>query len=250
MFNWLKNRGQKSHRVWDSGVDLPAPVNHSVIAIGDVHGRHDLLVMMLEFCRSEFPNHDIVLLGDVIDRGPDSAAVLRYLAENHDVATLMGNHEKMCLDFMLDPEEKAALWLTNGGADTLDSYGIDFRKGHPIELRNALITSMGGELARWLAGLKRVADFGSVVATHAGADPKVSIRKQNEKSLLWGRGTFSSQHRKDGLWIVQGHRIVEKPVVHHQRIMVDTGAFQTGQLSAAVLDSDNPHIRFMQVQAD
>lgn len=204
--------------------------------VGDIHGRDDLLELML--ARLLPREARIVFVGDYVDRGTGSAAVLRRLhalcAQRAGTVCLKGNHEDMMLRFLDDPEGTAA-WLTYGGLETLCSFGIDGAGGAPADLAIALRAAMGADMLAWLGALPLVHQSGNVALSHAGADPARAIEDQNEAALIWGETGYGRMQRSDGIWVVHGHVIVPRVAVQMGHINVDTGAYKTGRLSAVVL---------------
>ncbi|KAA9009316.1 metallophosphoesterase [Histidinibacterium aquaticum] len=212
--------------------------------VGDIHGRTDLLDSLLARLDLEAP---LVFVGDYVDRGPDSAGVLRRLREldrRGTVTCLTGNHEDMMLAALDDPEA-ARLWLRNGGLETLASFGLgagvlgggtEGRTKMARELREAL-----GETEAWLRERPLWHRSGNVVVAHAGLDPKTSPEAQVDSDLLWGHPDFGRRHRVDGLWVVHGHVIVDGAHSVPGRVAVDTGAYATDRLTAAVIERGEVH---------
>ncbi|EYD70408.1 metallophosphoesterase [Limimaricola hongkongensis] len=215
----------------------PAPAT-PFHAIGDVHGRLDLLAPLLRRIARRGSDHPIVVLGDMIDRGPDSAGVLRLLHHwrHEQLVCLAGNHEAMMLGFLADPVRRAALWLRNGGTESLGSFGIAppdlATPGAAAECAAALSRALG-PMENWLRGLPLRWSSGNVVAVHAALDPARPPGMQDEKTLLWGHPRFAGTPRRDGLWVVHGHVVQDAPSAEGGRIAVDTGAWFTGRLTAA-----------------
>ncbi|MFV1494703.1 metallophosphoesterase [Phaeobacter sp. JH20_36] len=206
--------------------------------IGDVHGCDDLLARLLERLDPALP---LVCLGDYIDRGEQSAAVLRRLMNRPDTTALMGNHEAMLLDFLIDPVAHAAIWLRNGGLQTLASFGVTGISEHSSAASleqgaAALRAAMGPEMIAWVEGLPTCCQSGNIFMAHAGADPGAPVSEQFRQQLLWGCPDARKGRRKDDIWVVHGHWIVTEPTVADGRIALDTGAFATGRLTAAEID--------------
>ena len=237
--NWLSNKPSP----------LPCPTQ-PICLIGDIHGRVDLLDAMLKRIAQE-PGADsarIVILGDMVDRGPHSAAVLQRLfklqtAKPDQVICLMGNHERMMLDFMTSPDTNES-WLSYGGRETAASYNLTIQ-GEPETLAQALSDAIPPNIMQWLTGLPLSWHADGLLAVHAAADPRLSATTQPERALLWGHRDFGRRARKDGFWVACGHVIVPEPVAAKGRIALDTGAWTTGILSAGWLDQDG--LRFIQV---
>lgn len=222
--------------------DAPLAPGEPLAVIGDVHGRDDLLGRLLDRLAEEAPEHKVVLVGDLMDRGERSVEVVHRLMRRDDLVVLRGNHEAMCLDFLEEPERQGPRWLRNGGLQTLASFGVGGLgiNPKPSALRDAaerLEVAMGAELISWLRTRPVRWQSGNVAVVHAGADPAVPIEEQEEAALLWGHPRFSSDARVDGIWVVHGHTILDEPVAVDGRIGVDTGAYATGRLTAALIRS-------------
>jgi serine/threonine protein phosphatase 1 len=221
---------------------LPPEPRTPFYAIGDLHGCVDLLETLLKRLEPSVP---VVFVGDYVDRGENSKEVLALLQGlNGDpdlrVQCLMGNHEDMLLSFLDNPEQYGRGWLRNGGLQTLASFGVAgvselsstealISAGH--QLRGA----MGEAQISWLRHLPLFWRSGTVAVVHAGTDPEHSIEDQDRQSLLWGHPDFHQTPRRDRLWVVHGHRIVDEPLVRNGIISIDTGAFATGRLTAALI---------------
>lgn len=219
-------------------------------AVGDVHGAARLLERLLEKIDADTvardaDDADLVLVGDYVDRGDDSRAVLdmiRALAcESPDMVTcLMGNHERMLLNFLDSPVKAGPRWLRYGGLQTLASFGIGGvteRSDGPAleEVRDRLAEAMGPDLMAWLRTLPLVWQSGDLAIVHAAADPALAIDEQPSQVLLWGHPEFERTPRRDGVWVVHGHTVVGEAGYRAGRVSVDTGACFTGRLTAAVI---------------
>ena len=229
--------------------ECPLSPEQTVYVIGDVHGRDDLLARLLEKVRRHtelFADDDamLVLVGDYVDRGEDSAKVLgrsKALTEElPNAVCLMGNHERMMLDFIDDPASTGARWLRYGGLQTLASFGIggvseNVSGADLIPVAERLRDAMGLGLERWVRNLPTHWVSGNLVVTHAALDPELPLAVQSEHCMLWGHPEFMRTTRRDGLWVAHGHVIVDMPLVAQGRVSVDTGAVFTGRLTAAVL---------------
>lgn len=222
------------------GFDTQAAPDAPFVAIGDIHGRDDLLRSLCDRLRGESPGLPIVLVGDYIDRGPHSAEVLRSLKSLSDdpsakIVCLMGNHEAMMVEFLDDPENAGSRWLLNGGAKTLESFGIDTADVPLPALRDHLRNMAGDDLLDWVRERPLMWQSGNVVVSHAGGDPARAPNPRRDHGLLWGHAKTRRVRRKDGLWMVYGHYVVETPKALPGRIEIDTGAWRTGQLTAAII---------------
>lgn len=233
---------------------LPAPKD-PICIIGDIHGRSDLLdTLVRQLCHEPHPGRTrVILVGDLIDRGPDSAGVLARVrdwcaapAPFAAVECLMGNHERMMLDFLENPQASGPHWLSNGGDATLESFGLSPHRRLPdttaaelfLAQRDALLCALPEGLHDWLLARPLIWQEDQLVITHAGADPDRPMDSQVDSSLLWGHRTFMTRTRSDGLWVAHGHVITRTPSARNGRIAVDTGAWRTGCLTAALLDAE------------
>lgn len=218
-------------------------------AIGDIHGCDSLLErLILKLATLAHPEARLVCVGDYVDRGEQSAEVLRRLFDMQKVAgdlmvCLMGNHEHMMLRFLDDPAEHGARWLRYGGLQTLASFKVSGLPGSAapdqewFALRDDFRTALGPDLESWVRGLPSLWETGNVSVVHAGADPSVPISDQQRSTLLWGHSEFSNMPRPDGQWVVHGHTIVDAAQAKGGRISVDTGAYATGKLTAVLVES-------------
>jgi|AntRauTorcE11898_2_1112593.scaffolds.fasta_scaffold02795_3 serine/threonine protein phosphatase 1 len=232
----------------------PVAPDRSFVAIGDIHGRADLLGDLERRLEAECPGWPVVFLGDYVDRGEQSREVLERLMavseeDKPEVTCLMGNHERMLLDMLDNPERATSRWLRNGGLQVLASFGVALPRRNSAnpaalnDMRDALATAMGDSMIAWLRARPLRWQNGNVWALHAGADPRHPISEQTEDILLWGHPDFQSCPRADGQWIVHGHTIVDIPYAVNGCIAVDTGAYATGRLSAAVIGDGD--VRFL-----
>lgn len=233
-------------RIFQKRTSFSAPLrpNKAFIVIGDIHGHaralDDLLSVIDAY--SDVPSQ-LVFVGDYIDRGEGSATVLKRLYElscTNKAICLMGNHEQMMLDFLRNPTGPAYRWLEFGGLQTLASFGVFPANGvlnvdRCPDLAGTLREKLGSDLLEWLEQLPPLWQSGNVVVTHAALDPDKGIDDQDHVSLLWGTPSFGRKSRKDGIWVVHGHNVVSEPTVKDGVISIDTGAFATGKLSAAVI---------------
>jgi serine/threonine protein phosphatase 1 len=218
--------------------DAALVTDRVVSVVGDVHGSADALNRLLP----QLPGQ-IVLVGDLIDRGEDSGAVIDTVMARPDIICLMGNHEAMLLAFLDDPVEAGPRWLRNGGLQTLASFGVRGGLSAPDlpGLRDRLARAMTDARVDWLRERPLFWRTGNLVVTHAGADPARPIEDQS-RTLLWGHPDCGQRPRQDGLWIAKGHDIVPEPYAEAGVIAVDTGAYAGGPLTAAIL-GDGP-VRF------
>ncbi|MDB5589777.1 metallophosphoesterase family protein [Enterovirga sp.] len=215
-------------------------------AIGDVHGCLDLLVDLLGQIEREAAGgpRRVVLLGDLIDRGPDSAGVIRLVrsrqAEDPDsLICLKGNHEDLLLR-AARTEATAALWLANGGAETLASFGAAGPEGIPADV------------VAWIASCPTVYEDAWRCFVHAGLNPAVGRSEQTDADRLWIRDVFLRSDHDFGRYVVHGHTPVRSgsPDVRPTRVNIDTGACFGGPLTAAVFREGAPSpAGFLQARA-
>ncbi len=224
------------------------PRGMRVYAIGDVHGRMDLLLDLIARIRADDrvrgpAETGLIMLGDLIDRGPESAQVLEYLIRGGPgfawTRYLMGNHEDAFLTSVND-DSVAADWLRYGGLETLESYGVT-----PAALINRgieLATEMDEKIPlRHYNFVRRFEDYvqiGDYLFVHAGIRPGIPIERQKRRDLYWIRKDFLSDQTDHGLIVVHGHTISERPEVRDNRIGIDTGAYCSNRLTALGLEDD------------
>jgi serine/threonine protein phosphatase 1 len=227
-----------------------APRDTRIYAIGDVHGRADLLGSLQELIakdadRAPESRKVIVYLGDYVDRGPDSAGVIGRLIDGPlaglDQVFLMGNHEEFFLQFLENPEV-GTVWLKNGGDATLASYGVKGAKGCSAKdlaiLSKALQDKLPDEHLDFFKRLSISHREEDYLFVHAGIRPGVPLERQSEDDMLWIREPFLDSPEQHEVVVVHGHTPVEAAEVHTNRIAVDTGAVWSGCLTAAVLHGE------------
>lgn len=220
------------------------PPGQRIYAIGDVHGCDDRLAVLHQLIAADLaarPVADALLLhlGDYIDRGEASAAVLQRLSRPRPapfprIINLMGNHEAMMLS-ALDSEDPEAVmqWLANGGAETLASWGLS-RRSRPREWARAVPP----EHVAFLRGLPLYHAAGGYVFVHAGLRPGVPLERQSRHDLLWIREPFLSWQGDSPFVVVHGHTPEHDVVVRTNRIGIDTGAVMGGVLTCVALEGD------------
>jgi serine/threonine protein phosphatase 1 len=225
-----------------------------IYAIGDIHGRHDLLRQLLD----EIGEHSsmlpkpgalhLVFLGDLVDRGPDSAKVVEMVCDletnTNQVIALMGNHEEAMIQALEGDVTVLRKWLEVGGAQTVESYGLDLPDAG-ADLRRYARYLAGGVPAqhlRWLRDRPLSARSGNYFFCHAGIRPGVPLGRQTRDDLLWIRDDFVDDESDHGAVIVHGHTITRDVVMRANRIGIDTGAYASGALSALYLEGDRQAI--------
>ncbi|MFZ2029549.1 MAG: metallophosphoesterase [Vitreimonas sp.] len=218
-------------------------------AIGDIHGRSDLLVELLAVLENRAPSevrdgvHPVVVfLGDYVDRGPNSAGVIDLLLKGapfgYERRFLKGNHEQSMLAFMEAPLENRA-WVLQGGAETLRSYGVTppppvgARDEDWVRVSRQLSANLPSAHLDFLNGLERYLVFGDYAFVHAGVDHSRSLEQQTDADLYWSRQRFLASKKRFSHVVVHGHTPADRPYVDDRRIGIDTGAYASGMLSAA-----------------
>ncbi|UHC16491.1 serine/threonine protein phosphatase [Methylobacterium currus] len=202
-------------------------------AIGDVHGRADLLARLLDRIEEHRAGRlrRLIVLGDAIDRGPDSAGAVAILQDLQDrepgtVTCLMGNHEAMLLDAVAGADRD--LWRINGGGATLASYGVT----HPGDLPTDVVA--------WIAALPTLHGDAQRWYVHGGLDPARDAEASDRETRLWMREPFLSSGHDFGRHVVHGHTPTRtgRPELRAHRTNLDTGAVYGGPLTAGVFTDD------------
>lgn len=246
MFTFLRKLSGKSAQPLRTGAAAATPPGTRVYAVGDIHGRLDLFEEMIRTIdaddRRRGPAHTtVVLLGDLIDRGPDSAGVVaraREWAERRPIRLIMGNHEEMFLDSFSKLGVLRA-FLRIGGQVTLMSYGVPEHALGEIdvaELQRVITEMVPREDRDFLAGFEKMVRFGDYVFVHAGIRPDMPLDKQTSQDCRWIREPFLSHEGDMGGVIVHGHTVTEHPELRGNRIGLDTGAYISGRLTAIGLE--------------
>ncbi len=237
------------------------PENTCVYAIGDIHGRMDLLAKLIEKIEADvrsLPSDievSLVFLGDYIDRGLQSKQVIEYFLSGaldaYNPVYLMGNHEEALLRFVHDANF-GQIWASYGGVETLYSYGFqvpaqsptgDPMNGSGVEdawhkLWGRFCSDMPEDHLRFYRRLKPYHSVGDYVFVHAGMRPGIPIENQSVSDLFWIRDEFLNDRREFDKIIVHGHTPADKVFRDNRRIGLDTGAYITGCLSAGRFWSD------------
>lgn len=231
------------------------PAGQRVYCIGDIHGRADLLQQLhaqIQTDGADYSGHKtIVYLGDYIDRGEQSRQVIELILTQplpgYTPVYLRGNHEQAMLDFMLDPQA-AASWLSFGGREALNSYGIPLayiptardipKLGKQLAdaIPEAHLAFLQFSLGSWQCG--------TYYFVHAGVRPGVALENQQIEDQMWIRDEFLSSQKNHGAIIIHGHSINPEPQIHANRIGIDTGAYSSGVLTCLVLEGESQ--RFLQ----
>lgn len=232
---------------------LPAvPAGTRYYVIGDIHGRLDLFEALIAEIEAEIEapgllDIRIVLLGDLVDRGPDSAGVVertRVWQQDHNVRVLAGNHEEMFLAAFEKPEALRH-FLKHGGRETVLSYGLSAMQLATLTLEQIfeyMPQIVSHATREYIAGFETMIRAGDYVFVHAGIDPAVPLAEQKRSDLLWIREPFLSHEGPLEKVVVHGHTIVDHVMDCGNRIGIDTGAFRSGVLTALVLEGDQRRI--------
>lgn len=232
---------------------LPAvPAGTRYYVVGDIHGRIDLYLAMIDAIEQDDSSGDpadtrVVLLGDLVDRGPDSAGVIartRAWQQSRKVRVLAGNHEEMFLAAFEKPEALRH-FLKHGGRETVLSYGLSKKQYAALSLEEMFerLPALVPESERaYIAGFETMIRAGDYVFVHAGIDPDVPLSEQKRSDLLWIRERFLNHEGPLEKVVVHGHTIFERVMDCGNRIGIDTGAFRSGVLTALVLEGDQRRV--------
>jgi serine/threonine protein phosphatase 1 len=227
--------------------DADPTAGELIYAVGDVHGRYDLLKQLTELILQDWSSRArdrrplLIFCGDYVDRGPHSAAVVEaliWLQQRSDIQAcfLKGNHEAALMRFLDNPPDCGG-WLRFGGVETLRSYGVEPPSPDDpatcFQARDQLLQRMPSSHLRFLERLELMLVIGDYAFVHAGVQPGVDLRGQREEDLLWIRQEFLSDEGPFEKIIVHGHSWTDdKPQLLPHRIGLDTGAYATGVLTA------------------
>ena len=229
----------------------PMPAGKRCYAVGDIHGRLDLLVPLLDaLARDDAARAPaqtyLVFLGDLIDRGADSKGVLDLLSTAAlpwaKPVFLMGNHEEAFLRLLGGELAHLDDWLGYGGLECLQSYGLspaDLSTGNETLLYRALRRQVPQDHIDFMNGFYDSFTLGRYVFVHAGIRPGIAIEDQDPHDLRWIRREFLEDQSDHGVIVVHGHTVVESPGEYVNRIAIDTGAYRTGRLTAVRLEGED-----------
>ncbi|MFN3548790.1 MAG: metallophosphoesterase [Mesorhizobium sp.] len=239
-------------------LEASGPKGMRLYAIGDVHGRLDLLTRMHDMIAAEIERDRpadwrVIHLGDYVDRGPDSAGVLDLLEsrakEDTRVLAVAGNHDLGFLDFLAAPTGHG-LFATHGGIDTARSYGVALNVRDPAALAagwTELAAAVPARHRAFIGELPFSLEFGDFFFCHAGIRPGVPLAAQSPADLVWIRQEFHRWPHLHPKVIVHGHTPNAEPDVLGNRVNVDTAAYATGRLTALVIEGSEK--RFLQAIA-
>lgn len=222
------------------------PAGQRVYAVGDVHGRLDLFEAVIAAIEADdavrMPSETtIVLLGDLVDRGPDSAGVLaaaRALTARRKVRIIAGNHEEMFLQSR-DDTETLRHFLRFGGRETILSYPVDiatYRELTVEETQDLMLQIVPADDFDFMEGFEDSITIGDYLFVHAGVRPDVALEDQKPKDMRWIREPFLSHDGDLPGFVVHGHSITQDVDVQANRIGIDTGAFSSGKLTVLGLE--------------
>jgi serine/threonine protein phosphatase 1 len=226
------------------------PSGYRAYAIGDIHGRLDLLDRLLAAIERDVErrpkrNSLLIFLGDLIDRGPDSRGVVErlktYRHDRLELHFLMGNHEEVLLRLLDGERGILASWLTFGGSECLQSYGLDpapLRRMGEAAALPLIATVIPTEHVRFIQGFADTLSFGDYLFVHAGIRPGLDLSTQRQADLRWIRSPFLEDDRDHGFIVVHGHSISDAVEMRRNRIGIDTGAYRSGILTALRLEDD------------
>jgi serine/threonine protein phosphatase 1 len=219
-------------------------------AIGDVHGRLDLLDSLLAEIERDLAQRPsrktlLVFLGDLIDRGPNSAQVIERLRTYRwpgvKIVCLLGNHEEVLLRILDGDAALITQWRWFGGAECLKSYGVDPSEIAGMDDQEALDVvraAIPKEHAEFIGSFVDTCRFGDYLFVHAGIRPGVTLDEQAQSDLRWIREPFLLDDSDHGCVVVHGHTINAEVEERSNRIGIDTGAYRTGVLTALIIDGD------------
>ena len=226
------------------------PAGYRVYAVGDVHGRADLLDELLGAIRTDCDRRGraktiLVFLGDYIDRGPQSAEVVERLRtlklSGIRPVYLCGNHEEVLLRLLAGDSGLVDDWLRFGGAECIASYGLDPEAVKEMGRTEALArirTAVPRDHHKFLQSLGDTFLVGDYLFVHAGIRPGIALDEQSQQDLRWIREPFLDTEDAHGFVVVHGHTISEQVEIRSNRIGIDTGAYRTGVLTALGLERD------------
>ncbi|WP_247787305.1 metallophosphoesterase family protein [Bradyrhizobium sp. 170] len=226
-------------------VNASAPADTRIYAVGDIHGRADLLSEITARIDDDIRRRPIahtveIYLGDYIDRGPHSRTVIDLLAVRlvaNSAVCLRGNHEAVMEGFLQDP---AILqhWLPLGGMQTLASYGIELHDDTEtaLDLHRRLLDAFPRAHELFMQCLRNQFSCGDFLFVHAGIRPDIPIAQQDVNDLIWIRNEFLDSTLDHERFIVHGHTPVPRPDIRHNRINIDTCAWRTGTLTCIAIE--------------
>lgn len=221
------------------------PAGERYYVIGDIHGRLDLLTPLAEAIEADASTSSarstVILLGDLVDRGADSAGVIAYARawqQRRPVRILAGNHEQMFLE-SFGSTEVLREFLKHGGRETVLSYGIDpdtYRDATLPEVQALMADHIPAADIAFVEGFESYVEAGDYLFVHAGIQPGVPLDEQQRSDMLWIRRRFIEHDAPHSHYVIHGHTISETIDQQHNRMGIDTGAYRTGRLTALALE--------------
>lgn len=217
-------------------------------AVGDVHGRLDLLEQLLGKIHDDIRHRParkvlLVFVGDLIDRGPNSAQVVErlrtYRHPGIETVFLLGNHEEVLLRILSGEADMITKWRSFGGKECLESYGVDTAKLAGLKNEDALEVirkAIPPKHVEFLHSFDDSCRFGDYLFVHAGIRPGIEIDQQRQSDLRWIREPFLFDETDHGFVVVHGHTIRSEVEMRPNRIGIDTGAYKSGVLTALAID--------------
>jgi serine/threonine protein phosphatase 1 len=224
------------------------PAGERYYVVGDIHGRLDLFEPLIEAIERDdrtapSARTTVVLLGDLVDRGADSAGVVaraRQWQRERTVRIVAGNHEEMFLE-SFENTQILRNFLRHGGRETVLSYGLDrarYNEASLEDLQAMMKAAVPREDRAFLASFEDYIEAGDYLFVHAGIDPELPLHEQDRHNLLWIRERFLRHAEPHSHVVVHGHTIFDAVDVQPNRIGIDTGAFMSGRLTALVLEGE------------
>ena len=224
------------------------PPGRRAYAVGDIHGRLDLLEQLLAKIHADLDERPaekvlLVFVGDLIDRGPSSAQVVErlraYRRETVQTVFLLGNHEEVLLRILEGDSSLIRSWLGFGGSQCLRSYGVDPSSLRGLDDRGkveAVRAAIPAEHVAFLSSFVDSCRFGDYLFVHAGIRPGIELSQQQQSDLRWIREPFLLDDTNHGFVVVHGHTISPEVEERPNRVGIDTGAFATGILTAIAIE--------------
>jgi serine/threonine protein phosphatase 1 len=247
MFGWFKSRNERPALSWPPTVGD----GRRVYAIGDIHGRYDLLLALMEkigsddWQRGRRNETKIIFLGDYVDRGPQSRQVIDFILRLRekwpDMQCLMGNHEQV-FQMAINGDESAVKFLLRpgvGGRETLMSYGLSERRLDLMDskaLTEWIVTGVPEAHKAFIASLDQRIVVEDYAFVHAGIAPGVPLAEQETADLYWIRDGFLDHEEPHPYMVIHGHTVTPQVDARPNRIGIDTGAYETGKLTAIGLE--------------
>lgn len=225
------------------------PKGRRIYAIGDVHGSADLLNRLIDKILSDSAERErrqgtLVVLGDFIDRGSQSAEIVHGLyaqRESKNLIVLLGNHEAAMIAAYRGDRKALHFWLRFGGIDTLRSFGVDVAAIDMDDIHSVtgmLHRHIPFEIINWMETLPTSYRAGDYLFVHAGIRPGIRLRQQQTADMLWIRDVFLDSEEDHGVVVVHGHSPTARVDFRTNRIGVDTDAYESGILSAVGLEGE------------